>query len=117
MANKSRSDMREVRHKRIRKNLTGTAARPRLSVYKSAKHLSAQIIDDVSRTTLVAASSQEKDLKASDTVAGAKVLGEALAKRAKEKGIKQVVFDRGGFRYHGVVASLAEGARQGGLEF
>jgi large subunit ribosomal protein L18 len=117
MANKSRSDMREVRHKRIRKTLTGTAARPRLSVYKSAKHLSAQIIDDVSRTTLVAASSQEKDLKASDTVAGAKVLGEALAKRAKEKGIKQVVFDRGGFRYHGVVASLAEGARQGGLEF
>lgn len=117
MANKSRSNMREVRHKRIRKHLNGTAERPRLSVFKSSKHLSAQIIDDVARVTLVAASTQEKDLKAGDNLAGAKAVGEALAKRAKEKGIKQVVFDRGGFRYHGVVASLADGARQGGLEF
>src|SRR6185503_2766979 len=117
MATKSRSDMRVVRHKRIRKNLLGTTERPRLAVFKSAKHISAQIIDDTAHATLVAASSQEKDLKAQDNAAGAKVVGQTLAKRAKEKGIKQVVFDRGGFSYHGVVASLAEGAREGGLEF
>jgi large subunit ribosomal protein L18 len=109
--------MREIRHKRIRKHLTGTASRPRLSIYKSTKHISAQIIDDVSQATLVSASSQEKDLKAQDNRDGAKIVGAALAKRAKEKGIKAVVFDRGGFRFHGVVASLAEGAREGGLEF
>ncbi len=117
MAAKSRSDMRESRHKRIRKHLTGTPERPRLSVYKSTKHISAQLIDDTEGKTLAAASSQEKELKAQDTLAGAKVVGQALAKRAKEKGIAKVVFDRGGFRYHGVVASLAEGAREGGLEF
>jgi large subunit ribosomal protein L18 len=109
--------MRSVRHKRIRKTLVGTTERPRLSVFKSSKHISAQIIDDASSVTLVAASTQEKDLKAQDNKDGAKLVGQALAKRAKEKGIKQVVFDRGGFRYHGVVASLAEGAREGGLEF
>lgn len=117
MPTKSRSDMREVRHKRIRKHLAGTSARPRLSVYKSTNHISAQLIDDTVGKTLAAASSQEKDLKAQDNIAGAKIVGEALAKRAKEKGITLVVFDRGGFRYHGVVASLAAGAREGGLEF
>lgn len=117
MATKSRSNMREIRHKRIRKHLAGTTERPRLSIYKSAKHISAQIIDDTSHVTLAAASTQEKDLKAQDNKDGAKIVGQALAKRAKEKGIKSVVFDRGGFRYHGVVASLAEGAREGGLEF
>jgi large subunit ribosomal protein L18 len=117
MPAKTRSDMRTVRHKRIRKHLTGTTDRPRLSVFKSTKHISAQIIDDTAGKTLVAASTQEKDLKAGDNLAGAKVVGQALAKRAKEAGIKKVVFDRGGFRYHGVVASLADGAREGGLEF
>jgi large subunit ribosomal protein L18 len=109
--------MREVRHKRIRKHLRGTPERPRLSVYKSTHHISAQIIDDTAGATLAAASTQEKSLGAQDTIAGAKAVGQALAKRAKEKGINKVVFDRGGFRYHGVVASLADGAREGGLEF
>ena len=117
MATKSRSEMRVIRHKRIRKHLTGTTEKPRMSIFKSAKHISAQIIDDTTHVTLVAASSLEKDLKAQDNKDGAKVVGQALAKRAKEKGITKVVFDRGGFRYHGVVASLAEGAREGGLEF
>jgi large subunit ribosomal protein L18 len=109
--------MREIRHKRIRKHLAGTAERPRLSVYRSTKHISAQIIDDTAGKTIVAASTQEKGLKATDTTDGAKIVGQALAKRAKEQGIERVVFDRGGFRYHGLVASLAEGAREGGLEF
>jgi len=117
MSSKSRSDMRTVRHKRIRKHLTGTSERPRLSVYKSLKHISAQVIDDTVGKTLVAVSTQEKGLKAKADVPGAKQVGQELAKRAKEKGIKQVVFDRGGYRYHGVVAGLAEGAREGGLEF
>lgn len=117
MAHKTRSDMRVVRHKRIRKSLTGTTEKPRLSVFKSTNHISAQIIDDTTGKTLAAASSQEKDLKATDNVPGAKLVGTALAKRAKEAGIKKVVFDRGGFRYHGVIAELATGAREGGLDF
>jgi large subunit ribosomal protein L18 len=117
MATKSRSEMRVVRHKRIRKHLSGTPERPRLSVFKSTHHLSAQLIDDTAGQTLAAASTQEKGLKATDNLAGAKIVGQELAKRAKEKGIKKVVFDRGGFRYHGVIASLADGAREGGLEF
>lgn len=117
MATKSRSKMRVIRHKRIRKHLAGTAEKPRLSVFKSTKHISAQIIDDTTGKTLAAASSQEKDLKATDTIEGAKIVGKALAKRAKEAGINKVVFDRGGFRYHGAIAGLADGAREGGLEF
>ena len=109
--------MRVVRHKRIRKNLVGTPDRPRLAVFKSQKHIYAQVIDDSQGVTLAAASSTEKGLSATDNVGGAKLVGEALAQRAKEKGVKAVVFDRGGFRYHGVVASLADGARGAGLEF
>ena len=109
--------MRVVRHVRLRKRLAGTTERPRLAVYKSNKHISAQIIDDVKGQTLAAASSLEKDLKGSDNQEGAKLVGKALAERALKAGLKSVVFDRGGTRYHGVVASLADGAREGGLEF
>ncbi|MBL8065534.1 MAG: 50S ribosomal protein L18 [Chthonomonadaceae bacterium] len=117
MAEKSRNHMRVVRHDRLRKTLTGTTDRPRLAVYKSNKHISAQIIDDVNGKTLVAASSLEKSLGGTDNVEGAKKIGQTLAERAKGAGVKSVVFDRGGLRYHGVVASLADGAREGGLSF
>ncbi len=117
MAVKARSYMRKARHVRIRKHLAGTPERPRLAVFRSSKHLYAQLIDDVNRVTLAAASTTEKDLKATDTVEGAKTVGQALAKRATAKGVKKVVFDRGGFQYHGTIASLADGAREGGLEF
>ncbi len=117
MATKTRSDMRVVRHERLRKKITGTAERPRLAVFKSTKHISCQIIDDVSGHTLAAASSQEKGLAATDNADGAKKVGQAIGERAKALGLKSVVFDRGGFRYHGVVASLADAAREAGLEF
>ncbi len=117
MANKTRSEMRVIRHKRIRRHLTGTAECPRLTVFKSGRHISAQIIDDAAGNTLASASSQEKDLKATDNIEGAKAVGEALGKRAAEKGIKNVVFDRGGYKYHGVVASLAEAVREAGVKF
>jgi large subunit ribosomal protein L18 len=117
MATTNRGDARIARHTRLRKKIAGTGERPRLAVYRSLKHISAQIIDDLSGQTLVSASSLEKDLNANGNRDGAKAVGEALGKRAAEKGIKQVVFDRGGFRYHGRVASLAEGAREAGLEF
>ncbi len=117
MATKSRSVMRKVRHTRIRKHLSGTPERPRLSVFRSNKHLVAQIIDDVSGHTLAAASSHEKALGANGSLEGAKLVGEAVAKRAKEKGITKVVFDRGGFQYMGCIKGLADGAREGGLEF
>lgn len=117
MSTKSRSELRVVRHARVRKKVFGTPERPRLAVYRSLKHISAQIIDDTTGTTLVAASSLEKDLGAKGSREGAKKVGEALAKRAKDAKIATVVFDRGGFQYHGRVAELAEGARTGGLEF
>jgi len=117
MATKTRSKMRVIRHTRIRKHLVGTSERPRLAVFKSQKHVYAQVIDDTTGRTLAAASTGEKDLKATDTVAGAKIVGQMLGKRATELGIKSVVFDRGGFRYTGCVASLAEGAREAGLVF
>ncbi|HRI42755.1 MAG TPA: 50S ribosomal protein L18 [Fimbriimonadaceae bacterium] len=117
MPTKNRSELRIVRHKRVRKKVDGASDRPRLAVFRSLKHISAQVIDDQTGTTLAAASSQEKDLKAAGNAEGAKKVGEALAKRCKDKGIARVVFDRGGFRYHGRVAKLAEGAREGGLEF
>ena len=109
--------MREMRHTRMRKHLVGSTERPRLSVFRSLKHLSAQIIDDSTGHTLAAASTLEKELGAPATKDGAKKVGAALAERAKAAGITKVVFDRGGFRYHGCVASLADGARDGGLEF
>ena len=115
---KSRADLRQARHERLRKNVAGTTDRPRLAVFRSLKHIYAQIIDDTTGTTLVAASSAEKDLSAGGgNRDGAKQVGAALGQRASAKGIKRVVFDRGGFRYQGRVASLAEAAREAGLEF
>lgn len=121
MAKESRNDKRLKRHERVRKNLYGTPEKPRLCVYRSNKNISAQIIDDVNGTTLVAASSLDKDLKAEVGNGGnkeaAKKVGAALAKKAAAKGIEEVCFDRGGFLYHGRVAELAAGAREGGLKF
>lgn len=117
MAAKTRQTLRVARHARIRKRVEGVPDRPRLSVFRSLKHISVQIIDDTQGVTLVSASSMEKSLSASANVEGAKKVGEAIGKRAKEKGITKVVFDRGGFRYIGTIASLAEGARSAGLEF
>lgn len=117
MPNKTRQDLRQARHLRLRKTISGTTEKPRLSVFRSLKHISAQIIDDTTGNTLVAASTVEKALGAKGGVDGAKTIGATLAERAKEKGITSVVFDRGGFRYHGQVAALADGAREGGLEF
>ena len=121
MAKESRNDKRVKRHARVRKNLFGTPERPRLCVYRSNKNISAQVIDDVNGVTLASASSLDKELKAEIGYGGnkeaANKVGEAVAKRALEKGIEEVCFDRGGFLYHGRVAELAEGAREGGLKF
>ena len=121
MALESRNDRRVKRHYRARKNIFGTPERPRLCVFRSNKNISAQIIDDVNGTTLVAASSLDKELKAQIEYGGnkdaAKAVGEALGKRALEKGITEVCFDRPGFLYHGRVAALADGAREAGLKF
>lgn len=121
MAKESRNDKRLARHERVRKNLSGTPERPRLCVYRSLKNISVQIIDDVSGATLVAASTLDKDIKAQAAYGGnkaaAKLVGEAVAKRALEKGIETVAFDRGGFLYHGRVKELADGAREAGLKF
>lgn len=106
------------RHQRVRKNISGSAERPRLNVYRSLNHIYAQIIDDTKGITLVSVSSMDKDFTANGgNIEGAKAVGNAVAKKALEKGIKAVVFDRGGYIYHGRVAALAEGAREGGLEF
>ena len=110
------------RKKRVRLSLRRTASgRPRLSVFRSSKHIYAQVIDDAKGETLVAASSIEKDVRAGGKTGGnieaAKAVGVRLAARAKEKGVKQVVFDRGGYLYHGRVKALADAAREGGLEF
>lgn len=106
------------RHRRVRKKVQGTATRPRLAVFRSNKHISAQVIDDSTGRTLASASSLEADLRSSGgNIEGAKKVGELLAGRAKDAGVTQVVFDRGGFRYHGRVASLADAARTSGLEF
>jgi len=121
MAKESRNDKRLARHARVRKNLSGTPERPRLCVYRSLKNISVQIIDDVSGKTLVAASTLDKDIKAQAAYGGnkaaAKLVGEAVAKKALEKGINTVAFDRGGFLYHGRVKELADGAREAGLKF
>ena len=109
---------RERRHLRVRKKVFGTPERPRLSVYRSEKNIYAQIIDDINAVTLVAASSLEKDFSAKGgNKEGAKLVGELVGKKAAEKGITEVVFDRGGFVYHGRIQSLAEGAREAGLKF
>ena len=109
---------REKRHLRVRKKVFGTVERPRLSVYKSEKNIYAQVIDDINGVTLVAASSLDKDFSAKGgNKEGAKLVGEVVAKRAIEKGITEVVFDRGGYIYHGRVKELAEAAREAGLQF
>jgi large subunit ribosomal protein L18 len=110
---------RRRRHFRVRKRVAGTTTRPRLAVFRSAKHISAQIIDDVSGKTLAAASTTEKSLRSSSggNKAAAEAVGKLVAERAKAAGVTTVVFDRGGFLYHGRVASLADAARAEGLEF
>ena len=120
MINKvSRNDMRKERHTRIRKSLSGTETRPRLSVFRSNANISAQIIDDEKGITLVSASSleKEKNIKNGGNVEAAKLIGAEIAKRAVKANIKEVVFDRGGYLYHGRVKALAEAARENGLEF
>ena len=119
MVSKKDSNLsRQARHARVRGKITGTAERPRLNVYRSLNHIYAQIIDDVKGVTLVTASSVEKDFgMTGGNKEAAKKVGELIAKRAAEKGIENVVFDRGGYIYHGRVKELAEGAREGGLKF
>ena len=117
MAKKTRHELRLARHARLRKRVTGTPEKPRLSVYRSLKHISAQIIDDTTGRTLVAASSLEKELSATGNIEGAKLVGKAIAERAKAAGVTRVAFDRAGFMYHGRIKALAEAAREAGLEF
>ena len=112
----SRDALRRKRHQRLRLRITGSAVRPRLSVFRSAKYIYAQVIDDETGRTLAAASSRESDLAASGgKVDAARAVGRALAERARAAGVSAVVLDRGGYQYHGRVRSLAEGAREGGL--
>ena len=117
----SRSEIREKKHRRMRHHLAGTAQRPRLAVFRSNNHIYAQIIDDTVGNTLVAASTMEKEIKASvektNDIAAAEAVGTAIAKKALEKGITEVVFDRGGFIYHGKIQALADAAREAGLQF
>ena len=119
MINKvSRNDARKVRHERVTEKMFGTSECPRLCVYRSNTNIYAQIINDENGNTLVSASSLDKDLKLNKlNIEAATKVGEALAKKAKKAGIKKVVFDRGGYKYHGRVKALAEAARENGLEF
>lgn len=121
VSKESRTKVRLKKHKRIRNRFSGTAERPRLAVFRSNNHMYAQIIDDSVGNTLVAASTLQKDVKAelekTNNVDAAAYLGTVIAKRAIEKGIKEVVFDRGGFIYQGKIAALADAAREAGLEF
>ncbi|BDG45563.1 MULTISPECIES: 50S ribosomal protein L18 [Parageobacillus] len=114
-----RNAVRKRRHARVRKKIFGTAERPRLNVFRSNKHIYAQIIDDMKAVTLVSASTLDKefDLESTGNIEAAKKVGELVAKRALAKGIKKVVFDRGGYLYHGRVKALADAAREAGLEF
>ena len=115
-----RRESRTARHRRVRKKIHGTAARPRLAVFRSNKHLVLQVIDDDAGTTLAAASSVEADQRSKgtgSTVEAATRLGQLIAERAKSAGIDKVVFDRGGFLYHGRIAAAADAAREAGLEF
>jgi len=118
MPREPRNDTRLRIHKRIRIGLAGSAERPRLAVFRSLNHIYAQVIDDQQGHTLVAAGSNEKELRGKGgNVEGAKLIGKTIAERAKQKGINKVVFDRGGYQYHGRVKALADAARQEGLEF
>ena len=121
VSKKSRAEVRIKKHNRMRNRFSGTAERPRLSVFRSNNHMYAQIIDDTVGNTLVSASTLEKDVKSelekTNNVEAAAYLGTVIAKKALDKGIKTVVFDRGGFIYQGKVAALADAAREAGLEF
>jgi len=117
-----RKRLRLMRHKRLRKRISGTPERPRLSVYRSEKHIYAQIIDDTKGETLVAASTVEKELREklnqkTWNVQAAKEVGKVIAERATAKGITEIVFDRGGYKYHGRIKALADSARESGLKF
>ena len=118
---RDRNEIRVIRHARVRKKISGTPEVPRLSVYRSNKHIQAQIIDDVKGATLVSASTMDPALKGQldevDKKGAAKLVGKLIAERAAQAGIKDVVFDRGGYMYTGRVASVAEGAREAGLNF
>ena len=114
---KDKKVSRRVRHLRIRKNLIGTTSRPRLAVFRSNKHISAQIIDDLTHSTLVSASTYEKDAVKGSNVEAAKKVGALIAERALKANITEVVFDRGGFLFHGRVKALADAAREAGLKF
>ena len=120
MANK-RIEARKRRHVRVRKRVTGTSEAPRLCVFKSSRHIHAQVIDDTKRVTIVGASSTGKEFEGYSghrgNVEAAKKLGEIIGKKAVEKGVKRVVFDRGGFIFHGRIRAVAEAARKAGLEF
>lgn len=122
MINKiDKNTIRQKRHLRIRKNLEGTSTRPRLNVYRSLQNIYAQVINDETGETIVSASTMDKELKSkvknSGNVEAAKAVGKLIAQRAIKKGIKQVVFDRGGYLYHGRIKGLADAAREAGLEF
>ena len=118
---RDRNEVREIRHERVRKKISGTPDMPRLSVYRSNKHIQAQIIDDTKGITMVAASTMDPSLKGQleevDKKGAAKLVGKLIGERALAAGIKNVVFDRGGYVYTGRVASVADGAREAGLEF
>ena len=117
----SREEHRRRIHVRMRKRIIGTTERPRLAVHRSSRHIRAQVIDDASGRTIVAASSLDKEvrakLKGGGNIAASKVVGKEIAERARAKGVEQVVFDRGGYQYHGRVQALAEAAREAGLKF
>ena len=121
VSKKSRSVVRVNKHKKLRNRLSGTAECPRLAVFRSNNHMYAQIIDDIAQNTLVSASTLQKDVKANlektNNVDAAAYLGKVIAEKAIEKGIKDVVFDRGGFIYHGKIQALADAAREAGLNF
>ena len=118
VSRKDANKARLKRHKRVRAKLSGTADRPRLCVYRSNAHISAQIIDDVAGVTLVSASTQEKEFEGNcGNKAAAKLVGKLIGERAAAKGITEVVFDRGGYLYHGRVSELTDGARESGLKF
>jgi large subunit ribosomal protein L18 len=113
-----KKEIRNRIHQRIRRKLSGTPARPRLAVFRSVAHIYAQVIDDTAGATIVSASSVDKGAKTNGgNIAAAKTIGKLVAERAKEKGVKSVVFDRGGYQYHGRVKALADAAREAGLEF
>jgi large subunit ribosomal protein L18 len=118
MAQDSKNQIRLRIHKRIRRKVSGTQERPRLAVFRSLNHIYAQVIDDAQGSTIAAAASTEKELRGKGgNLEGAKLIGQKVAERAKNKGITRVVFDRGGYLYHGRVKALADAAREAGLEF